>query len=303
MHSRTQTIEISTSSHPIDIDVVDVVDVDALSQSDETETFNEPKTTDLSFLVCAQGENPENSVDESVKEHLGKTYYKIMDVSMNNRGFQYVIGENKLNESFVKDGWCSGGGLYFCKLENVVEWMGLYDYGLICEVSVPATAKVIVHSINGVAVKYKTDVLVVSNPLPYHEFIQKHNLQLAAVNYDPNNLCYVDDQTESLCCIAVQKEPDSLRHVKKQTDVICFAAVQKNGYTIRHVIHKTKDICAAAIKQNNNVEYLCRDFMESTKLTQTQTNNHYFGMLMISSILVIAMSAKYAYRQIMVNYK
>ena len=172
------------------------------------------------------------------KKFLGKTFYKIMSSTMNNRGYQYVIGRNKLEEQFIPNADCCGGGFYFCGLECVMHWIHLYEDGLICEITIPEDAKII-----GSHEKYKTDTLVVSNPVSYHEFFHNHpHMHENLITRDANNLRYIVDQCEKLCLRAVIRDPDSLRYVKEQTEYMCISAIRQDKSVSKYVKQMTPKI-------------------------------------------------------------
>lgn len=126
--------------------------------------------------------------------------YKIMHRRMNHYGFQYRIGLNVLVQPFNPDGNCLGGGLYFCKFENVIDWLHLYNNGIICEVYIPKNALVCEQKN-----KYKADRIIIENPISIEEFIEIHNLEYRAVVKDGLFLRYCRRQTHNLCIEAIKK--------------------------------------------------------------------------------------------------
>jgi hypothetical protein len=189
-----------------------------------------------------------------------KTYYKIVDETMKNYNFEFKEGLNVLDESFNPKGECTSGGFYFCNLENIVEWLYLHPNGFIFEVNIPPTGNVI-KQLN----KFKTNALILKNPLSFKTFIKKYNLELLAVKEAGLNLKYIDDQTDDICLEAVKQDGVALKYVTDQTDEICLEAIQNDCEALQYVDYdiKTEDFCLCAI---NNDPY-------ALKYADTQTES------------------------------
>jgi len=84
------------------------------------------------------------------------TYYKIIGYNQGN--YPYKLGLNTLadnGETFDKALICGSGGLYFCNIENIFEYL---DYGnKVCTLTIPDDAQVI-----GVYDKYKADQIYIN---------------------------------------------------------------------------------------------------------------------------------------------
>ena len=71
-----------------------------------------------------------------------KKFYKI--IGCNNGNFPYKLGMNVLadnGEEFNKNPKCGPGGLYFCKIENIFDWLEFGDK--VCVLSVPEDARMV----------------------------------------------------------------------------------------------------------------------------------------------------------------
>jgi len=92
------------------------------------------------------------------------TYAK---VSGNNHGdYQYELGLNVLDGPFDASPRCGSGGLYFCRIQDVLKWV---DYGdTVCVVE-PAEDAQVVKVDNTYQTKYKTDRLVVRSMHSLHD--------------------------------------------------------------------------------------------------------------------------------------
>ncbi len=55
-------------------------------------------------------------------------YFKLTTYNNVSRKFEYNTGLNVDSNEFKPNGCCSGGGLYFCKLENLYQFVGYGDY-------------------------------------------------------------------------------------------------------------------------------------------------------------------------------
>lgn len=57
-----------------------------------------------------------------------KIYYKLTEYNFRSRGFDYKLGLNIDTQPFNPSGCCSGGGLYFCSLENLHQFEKYGNY-------------------------------------------------------------------------------------------------------------------------------------------------------------------------------
>ncbi len=57
-----------------------------------------------------------------------KIYYKLTEYDFKSRGFEYKLGLNMDTKPFNPSGCCSGGGLYFCELENLHQFENYGNY-------------------------------------------------------------------------------------------------------------------------------------------------------------------------------
>lgn len=190
-----------------------------------------------------------------------KIFYKVLSPTLCNRGFQYVLGFNKLIGEYIPSDYCNKGGLFFCELKNVIDWISLYDRALICEVLIPLGAQVYKSKYMN---KYKTNCMIISNPLPISDFLKKH--QSLYVNNISGFLRYIEDQTNEICLDAVKQNPFVLKFVKNQTDEICIAAVRKNGLALMFVKNQTYYICWIAVEKDiEAIQYVEIEFLKTIK--------------------------------------
>ena len=111
-------------------------------------------------------------------------YYKVLVKGMKHKDFQYKIGENILDEKFNPDGDCCAGGFYICGFKDVCYWLELYEnMATICEVILFEDSQLVRQGR-----KYKTDKLILQNPLPISEFLKKHNLCEDAIECNPRDI-------------------------------------------------------------------------------------------------------------------
>ena len=91
--------------------------------------------------------------------------YKAKIIGNNNGNFPYHKGLNTLaenNETFIKSEHCIGGGLYYCDIADVCDYL---DYGhKLCIVYPALNAKIL-----QIGKKYKTDKLVIKDILDLSE--------------------------------------------------------------------------------------------------------------------------------------
>ncbi len=176
-----------------------------------------------------------------------KIYYKYVNQNMQHYNYVYKDFYNKLpdNEKFDPHNE-HGGGLHFCDIEDLPEWLYMFSSDcMIYEVTVPDNANVCAK-----IKKYKSDRIIISNPLPINEFIKYHNVEILFVTLHGPSLRYVDTQTNELCRIAVQQDGFSLKYVKKQTNELCIKAIEQYAHSLKYVKNQTDEICSKAIERN-----------------------------------------------------
>lgn len=184
-------------------------------------------------------------------------YYKLINNNLCNRSYQFephIV--NILNEPFDPRSFCSKGGFYFCDLADMGYWLYLYPNGLIFEVTIPEDARTVrLHR------KYKTDKIIISNPLNISDFIKKHNVAESYIRADIKNFQYVDRADYKLCKIAVETDSNVLAiiPVELRTEEICMIAVKNSGNTLKFVIQQTDAICIAAVEQNGNALFYVKN--------------------------------------------
>lgn len=71
--------------------------------------------TDPKYLETCQT----HSIHSNLIKNNFKIYYKLTKYDFKSRGFEYKLGLNIDTNPFNPSGCCSGGGLYFCELENL----------------------------------------------------------------------------------------------------------------------------------------------------------------------------------------
>lgn len=196
-------------------------------------------------------------------------FYKLIHKTMKNRDYTYKEGLN----TFTKDydaAECKGAGLYFTDLEDIPYWVARLSFApdcLVFKVEIPRSAKAVQ---NRVVRKWKTNAIILSDPMPILAFLASHNMEdsmvssmpswisfipqtevrcIDAVKRDCTTLLLVKHQTEDICLAAVQSDPRLLAEVKEQTPKICLAAVKKYGPALAFVNDKSYEVCLAAVKQ------------------------------------------------------
>lgn len=160
--------------------------------------------------------------------------WKVLNVDLKQKDFQYKIGLNELDGKLDD----SGRGLYV----SWKPWLFFIHGDLITPVTIPDDADIIV--MNDML---RVNKLVLGNPIPISE--AKLNWP-EAVRENGHALKYVKHQTEEMCLTAVAKHGLALKYVNKQKPSICLAAVTQNGMALAYARVQTPAICIAAVKQN-----------------------------------------------------
>lgn len=115
--------------------------------------------------------------DSPYKEISGKTfnYYfyrcpmiRLTNETENHNGFQYNTGLNVDTKQFVPNEKCGPGGLYFCHLKDIFDWIESGDNVYIRLVTIPDDARVY----TGYS-KFKTDKLILSERVKIGDFFSE----------------------------------------------------------------------------------------------------------------------------------
>lgn len=92
--------------------------------------------------------------------------------------------------------------------------------------------------------------------------------KMALIDFDYNN--------EEECIKAIEEDPRNISYIENQTEEMCMLAVSKDGYLLRYVRDQTPEICLAAIKQrrssiafvhDNILKEISKDVCELNKTT------------------------------------
>lgn len=180
------------------------------------------------------------------REFAGKTFYKFINPNMRHYNYVYRDNYNKLpdNEQFDPYSEC-GGGFHFCTMEDLPKWMYMFSSKcMIYEVTLLDNARVCKK-----VKKYKSDSIVISNPLSIRDFIKLHDVAKLFVTLYGPSLKYID-QTNELCMIAVQQDGYSLKYVKNQTEEICTMAIEQYAHSLKYVHNQSDELCTKAIEHN-----------------------------------------------------
>ena len=175
-------------------------------------------------------------------------YVKLTTENDTHNGYQYKEGLNCLNGAFNNEKVCGSGGLYFCRKEDIGEWVE-YNNKLmhyIWDVELCEDSKIV-----DMDDKLKTNKFILSNKRKIwdNEEICKLVIQnnYKALQYVPPEL-----MTEELCKLAIQQNWSALQYVKVQTEELCKLAVQQNWSALQFVKPElmSYEICKLAIQQS-----------------------------------------------------
>jgi hypothetical protein len=195
----------------------------------------------------------------SGSKYAGKTFYKVIDKTWINNNFKYKLGLNILPENMNVDEFCSTG-FHFCILEKVVKNLELHENGIVVEVTLPSDALVCELNKNSsgicladIYIMYKTNKIIISTPLPFDEFIEKHCLHEQTIDYVTNGMMYIKYQTDEDCIRAVKKSSYNLRYIKNPTFEVCLIAIQKDPYLLQSIKIQEDRLCIFAVSLNGLV--------------------------------------------------
>lgn len=104
----------------------------------------------------------------------------------------------------------------------------------------------------------------------YLEFVinQDHDICKAAVKQDGNAIQFVDEKllTKELQLLAIEQEPQSIRFISNPSEELCIKAVKQNGLVIRFIDKQTYNICVEAVKNNPSALEFCREIYMTESL-------------------------------------
>jgi hypothetical protein len=210
------------------------------------------------------------------------SYYKLINKDMKNRDYTFKEGLNEhIGEYNAKT--CEGGGLYFTNAESIPHWVSSLRFdkeSLVFKVELPEHAKV-VNSVHAQTAKWKTNALILSEPVNIVAFITSHKLECAIVKLLPkwitlfdmsedfwfnamkaNPAVIIDAKiarvplSQRMCFEAVRQDPLLLKYVDNQDFAICMSAVIANGLALEFVkahfftTQQYHNICFAAIEED-----------------------------------------------------
>ena len=201
------------------------------------------------------------------KRFADKKFVKLTKRTENHNGFRFTTGLNTDTVAFNPSDECQPGGIYFCELEKIGQWVQ-YDqthcvnYRMI---EFPDDARVYVEED-----KFKADKLILgekkdiwSDEKICELIVSRNGRMLKYVKEPTEKICelavsqyglalqYVKKQTEKICELAVFRSGSALQYVKEQTEKICELAVSQNGLALEYVKEQTEKICELAVKQNS----------------------------------------------------
>lgn len=191
-------------------------------------------------------------------------FIKLTNVDKNHNGFQYQTGLNKDPIPFNSHNSGQSGGLYFCALDKLVDWLDYSDKPLpyIRVVSFPDNAMIYEEQHT-----FKADQLILSEKSKIKELdIWKDSKYcLRIVKQKGDFIKYITNQTNEICLEAVRSSGTALQYILNQTDEICLEAIKSDPLSLIYVLNQTEFICLEAIKLNldafqyvlNQTELIC----------------------------------------------
>lgn len=196
---------------------------------------------------------------------------KITNLEENHNGFQFKNGINVDHLDFDPTEACKKGGIYFCQLSNIFEWI---NYG-----------KIKGHYIRTVTVDFNEDIYVEYNKFKAKKIHLENRVLISEYinNYVSFELCmkeiwYKNENVyehipDIIYLEMIKCNNGSLQSIPeyKMTELLCLEAVKNNGLELQFVpTHlKTSIICSEALKQNKNAKKYIDH--EDIKLIQNQS--------------------------------
>jgi Domain of unknown function (DUF4116) len=186
------------------------------------------------------------------------THYKIVNANMKNRDYVYKEGLNVYPSPYLNSGLlgCFGYdpymlacGLFFTTMENIPYWAARLESKpdcLIFKVEIPDYA-VVVPPLTVNIGEWKTDAIILSDPMPILEFLALHGMEQQMVRLVPRWIEYVN-QTHEICLEAVKRNMGLMRYIREHTEALCIEAVTVNCMTLGIIKEQTHATCMAALR-------------------------------------------------------
>jgi len=159
------------------------------------------------------------------QQMAGTKMYKILNSSMIHYNYKYEPNAlndlSKTGEQFDPDPNCNPGGLYFCAESDMLMWISMSSC-LIALIEIPQDAQI---SIGGH--KFKTDKLILGQPITFDEFYSDDYLRTMSVND-----LWADSSCKQLNYGLAKRSyllgPDRY-DFKSKTNLLCVTAEIYNG--------------------------------------------------------------------------
>lgn len=183
--------------------------------------------------------------EEFNRIYKGVKFVKLTTTSCIHNGYEFKEGLNIDKHPLKAIEMNTPGGFCFCKYEDYKTWLHYKSPDLMMymwDVTVPDDATVFVMNFKSV----KIDKFILSNKRTIWD---NEELHMDLVEYDPNNLKYIENKTEKLCMVAAKQNGVVIRWIENQTEKVCMEAVKQNGLALKWVKNQTNDICNAALAQ------------------------------------------------------
>jgi hypothetical protein len=198
------------------------------------------------------------------EKYNGLIFVKLTNESEIHNGFQFQTGENVDTIKFDPTGECKPGGLYFCEIYKLLQWINLgYNKMIYCRyVTITDDAQVYVEKD-----KFKADKFILSERIKVEDIDVWENedyCRFAVKNYD-YALKYIKPSTNyhQFCITSVKKNWDSVKYVNNSkidaADLkkIYIEAVKRNANSLQYIKTKTFELCMHAVtKQGISLHYM-----------------------------------------------
>ena len=173
---------------------------------------------------------------------------KVLSDDLKHYTYQYKLGLNKIednNETFIPEGECKKGGLYFCNMACFLDFLDFGNKMAILEI--PNDAQIYIEKF-----KFKTDRFIIKEIIELKnfyidEYYNDKDLK-EIVFYRPKMFEFIKNKTEELYKVVLRGDGNYFKDIKEQTEEICIMACARNGYNLEYVKEQTEKICLAACK-------------------------------------------------------
>jgi hypothetical protein len=179
-------------------------------------------------------------------KQLFPNYKPIKIIGNNKNNFKYNIGLNK-DKYELSNIECSQGGLYFCDLSDLSQYLDYGYYGNeIAIITLADNSKIFIENN-----KCKSNLFCIDVILSIDEYIndlsQKDKIEF--IKKDSNAIRFISNPNKELQLKAVKQNGRAIEYINNPDKDVQLAAIEENISAIKYINNPDKDIQLKAVKK------------------------------------------------------